>query len=408
LPGQLVSGGPAQPPAPPQSPPHPAIARIVVPEKEGISYGSGTLIDARGQFGLVVTNWHVVRDAAGTITAEFPGGFKSPAQVVKTDKDWDLAALSVYRPQATPLPMTATAPQPGDWLTIAGYGSGQWRTATGKCTQYLAPGIDFPHEMVELSAEARQGDSGGPILNHRGEVAGVLFGSGPGYTSGSYGGRVLQFLATVIPGGTPGSDAAPPAGLAATAPPNSSGDSAYGFTPPPPQSTALHAIKPSAPMPDDAWADRTATKPPLDIAALALQPTSDPLLSPPPKAEMADRFGPRPLASIADEVDPRVAVAPDRLATATATLLSDQPALAPASGALSHTPLPPRIHTGSSPAVDLNQAPPNQLLAAAWKKLGGTTLFDQTKSVLAIVGVVSVALLLWRAGGHKEPESYEE
>jgi hypothetical protein len=58
--------------------------------------------------------------------------------------------------------------------------------------------------------------------------------------------------------------------------------------------------------------------------------------------------------------------------------------------------------------VDLNQAPPNQLLAAAWKKLGGTTFFDQTKSVLAIVGVLSVALLVWRIGGHKEAESYEE
>ena len=82
--------------------------------------------------------------------------------------------------------------------------------------------------MVELSAEARQGDSGGPILNERGELAGVLFGSGPGYTSGSYGGRVLQFLATVVPGGAPGSDA-----LAANAPASSPAA-------PPPQATALH------------------------------------------------------------------------------------------------------------------------------------------------------------------------
>jgi serine protease Do len=422
LPGHFASNGPAQSgahqPAAQQSqpPPHPAIARIVVPEKDGISYGSGTLVDARGQFGLVVTNWHVVRDAAGTITAEFPGGFKSPAQVVKTDKDWDLAALSVYRPQATPLPVTATAPQPGEWLTIAGYGGGDWRTATGKCTQYLAPGVDFPHEMVELSAEARQGDSGGPILNHRGEVAGVLFGSGPGYTSGSYGGRVLQFLATVIPGGMPGSDAAPtPTGLAhqpqPSAGPQPSANPAYGAGPPvPPQSTALHAIKPPASLPEDAWADRSSAKPPLDIAALtpALQPTNNPLLTPPPKNEMSDRFGPQPRASIADEVDPRVAVIPDRLAAATATLSPDLPSLSAAPPALPHVPLPPRIHTGATGTVDLNQAPPNQLLAAVWRKLGGTTLFDQTKSILAIVGMLAVAVVLWRIGGHKEAESYDE
>jgi len=419
LPGQFVSNGPAQPTPQaialqPQAPPHPAIARIVVPEKDGISYGSGTLVDARGQFGLVVTNWHVVRDAAGQVTVEFPGGFKSPAQVVKTDKDWDLAALSVYRPQATPLPVTATAPQPGEWLTIAGYGGGDWRTATGKCTQYLAPGVDFPHEMVELSAEARQGDSGGPILNHRGEVAGVLFGSGPGYTSGSYGGRVLQFLATVIPGGAPGSDTAPPptTGLAAQSPgAEPPGNPAYGFAPPvPPQSTALHATKPPAPLPGDAWSDRTTAKPPLDVAALtpALQPTSDPILTPPPKSEFADRFGPRPLASIADEIDPRVAVVPDRLATATLALSPDKAQIANLPPTLPQASLPPRINTAAPGAVDLNSAPPNQLLAAVWKKLGGDTVFDQTKSVLAIVGVLAVVVVLWRIGGQKEAERYEE
>jgi serine protease Do len=395
LPGQLVSNGPAPTtPQPSASQPHPAVARIVVPEKDAVSYGSGTLVDSRGQFGLVVTNWHVVRDAAGSISVEFPGGFKSPAQVVKTDKDWDLAALSVYRPPATPLPVTATAPQPGEWLTIAGYGGGDWRTATGKCTQYLAPGVDFPHEMVELSAEARQGDSGGPILNQRGEVAGVLFGSGPGYTSGSYGGRVLQFLATVVPGGAPGSDAAPPSTvLAAQTPGNEAPNNAtYGpALPAPPQSTALHA-----------------TKPPLDVAMLtpALQPTSDPLLTPPPQSEMADRFGPRPLASLAEDIDPRVAVTPDRLTTATATLLPATPPLA-AAPPMPPAPLPPRINTATPAAIDLNQAPPDQLLAAAWQKLGGVSIFDQTKSVLAIIGVLAVAVVVWRLGSAKERDHDE-
>ena len=64
----------------------------------------------------------------------------------------------------------------------------------GKCTQYVAPGLNFPYEMLELSVEARQGDSGGPILNEQGELAGVLFGAGRGTTSGSYSGRVQQFL----------------------------------------------------------------------------------------------------------------------------------------------------------------------------------------------------------------------
>ena len=53
---------------------------------------------------------------------------------------------------------------------------------------------------MEVDVQARHGDSGGPIYNGRGEIAGVLFGAGGnfltgGYTMGSYCGRVRQFLA---------------------------------------------------------------------------------------------------------------------------------------------------------------------------------------------------------------------
>jgi hypothetical protein len=48
-----------------------------------------------------------------------------------------------------------------------------------------------------LSAGARFGDSGGPIFNQRGELAGVLFGSSFGQTAGSYCGRVRWFLNSI-------------------------------------------------------------------------------------------------------------------------------------------------------------------------------------------------------------------
>ncbi len=179
--------------------PHPAVVRIVVAEGPATSYGSGTLVDVRDQYGLVVTNWHVVRDATGQIEVVFPDGFRSAARPVKFDADWDLAALVIWRPHAAPVPLAAIAPQPGELLTIAGYGQGSYRQATGRCTQYLAPRIDFPNEMVELDVEARQGDSGGPIFNGRGELAGVLFGASYGTTMGSYAGRVGGFLASVAP-----------------------------------------------------------------------------------------------------------------------------------------------------------------------------------------------------------------
>ena len=179
--------------------PHPAVVRVIVDEPEGISHGSGTLVDVRDQLAIVVTNWHVVRDASGAINVIFPDGFRSAARVLSVDRDWDLAALLIWRPRVAPVPLAGRAPRPGDPLVIAGYGPGPYRAVSGRCTQYVAPSERHPFEMVELSAMARQGDSGGPIFNDSGELAGVLFGSGGGTTSGSYAGRVRAFLTTVWP-----------------------------------------------------------------------------------------------------------------------------------------------------------------------------------------------------------------
>jgi S1-C subfamily serine protease len=179
--------------------PHPAVARIIVPEVGAIAYGSGTLVDVRDQFGLVVTNWHVVRDSKGVVEVTFPGGFRSHARPLKVDSNWDLAALVIWRPPIEPVKLATMPPRPGDLLTIHGYGRGQYRIATGRCTAYYSPKMNFPQEMVELDVEARQGDSGGPILNQRGELAGVLFGAGQGTTLGSFAPRVSNFLATLAP-----------------------------------------------------------------------------------------------------------------------------------------------------------------------------------------------------------------
>jgi serine protease Do len=204
---RTLYGGTRTPPASavPDTP-HPAVARIVVPEEGATAYGSGTLIDVRDQYGLVITVWHVVRDSQGTVEVVFPNGFRSQARPVKVDQDWDLAALVIWRPQIEPVHVSKTPPRPGDRLTIHGYGQGTYRIATGHCTQYFAPKQNFPTEMVELDVQARQGDSGGPIFNDRGEIAGVLFGAGEGTTIGSFAPRVETFLASLAPDLGPNKD----------------------------------------------------------------------------------------------------------------------------------------------------------------------------------------------------------
>lgn len=183
--------------APLQPAAHPAVVRVIAPEDGAVSYGSGALIGTNETLGLVVTNWHVVRDASRPIMVDFPDGFRSGATVLATDRDWDLAALAIWRPDVVPISLATEAPRRGDLLTIAGYGKGWYRASAGQCTQYVSPGGNLPFEMIELDTAARQGDSGGPILNRRGELVGVLFGAGFGRTAGSYCGRVRWFLDSI-------------------------------------------------------------------------------------------------------------------------------------------------------------------------------------------------------------------
>jgi hypothetical protein len=239
---------------------HPAVVRVTAIERNGASLGSGVLVAVDATHGLVITNWHVVRDATGPVLVSFPGGFGSGALVLKTDHTWDLAALAIARPPVEPV-MISTAPaRPGEVLTIAGYGSDSYRAVSGHCTEYLSPGGNNPNEIVEVDIAARHGDSGGPIFNARGELAGVLFGSNDSlflgqYTMGSYCGRVRLFLASVngdfrrLPSNaaqlaqqrTPTLEPAPPAAIVAQASPPPSYDTAmppplpmYRQTQPPP------------------------------------------------------------------------------------------------------------------------------------------------------------------------------
>jgi hypothetical protein len=211
--------------------PHPSVAQVVATERNSLAQGSGTLVAVSEQHGLVLTNWHVVRDAAGPIRVIFPDGFQSAAQVLKLDDQWDLAALLIWRPRSQPVALAATPPRPGDAMTIAGYGPGSYRAASGRCTQYVAPGPNMPYEMVEVSASARQGDSGGPMFNDRGELAGVLFGSSGGTTSGSHCGRVRTFLQPLWPDIAGGKRQIP---ASPAMPPNDASSDSMAPLPPPP------------------------------------------------------------------------------------------------------------------------------------------------------------------------------
>jgi S1-C subfamily serine protease len=358
--GRSLSGWPAVlgRGAAPQTP-HPAVVRVIASEAQGMSMGSGTLVAVNRHCGLVVTNWHVVRDATRTVQVIFPDGFRSAATVLRVDRDWDLAALVIWRPTAEPVTLAQSMPAKGDLLTIAGYGPGSYRAATGRCVQYVSPGERFPYEMVELSAGARQGDSGGPIFNARGELAGVLFGAASGHTTGSYCGRVRWFLAPVI-------DQFQRADTLLASQPASS----------------------AQPSQDDAaagWVSAGSLAKPGTIGATVRPDLGNPLAA-------GTAFPAAPPGYIVAPGKPP----PQQAVTAAISLppVGSQPG-----DARSLPELPPTRPSGVTAAQDGNSPTPRSFGNAVSIALEHTTALDQLKTFLAIVGGVSLLLHGLRALG---------
>jgi hypothetical protein len=187
--------------------PFPNIARLVAFDPNGQSFGSCSYIGSVGDYGVIVSNWHVICEADGLVHVHFPSGFSSFGAIVQFDRKWDLAVIVISKPPTAipPLPIMQSAPRPGEPLWVAGYGAGSYRIASGYCVEYLAPeipknGTAPSFEIIKLSTTARQGDSGGPILNQNGELAGVLFGSDMvASTAGSHCERVKWFLQQTNP-----------------------------------------------------------------------------------------------------------------------------------------------------------------------------------------------------------------
>ncbi len=179
--------------------PREVVARVTATGDRVRHHGSGVLVQVTPVAGILLTNWHVVRDAAHGVAVRWPDGTTVQGRVMAHDSEWDLAAVAVARPTIQPVQIAVSAPRIGDHLTMAGYGpSGTYLEQHGAVTGYLSPVRSPRREFVEMKAAARDGDSGGPMFNDGGELAGVLFGSVGGRTVGSCSTRLRSFLAAAI------------------------------------------------------------------------------------------------------------------------------------------------------------------------------------------------------------------
>ncbi|MHA7179020.1 MarP family serine protease [Arthrobacter sp. MDB2-24] len=131
--------------------------------------------------GRVITNAHVVAGVNEPVV-EVPGGGALPGRVVQLDMARDIAVIAVDDLEAAPLPLGDELAN-GTTAAFAGYPAGGPYRIQPASVQGLSPvlvnniyGADpQPLQVYSLAANVQQGNSGGPLLDLQGRVAGVVF-----------------------------------------------------------------------------------------------------------------------------------------------------------------------------------------------------------------------------------------
>lgn len=137
------------------------------------SLGSGVIISATGQ---IVTNHHVIADA-DAVRVQLADGREADATIVGRDPDTDLALLRVNLPNLPVMPLgRSDALRVGDVVLAIGYPVGLSQTVTQgivSATGRGQLGIATFENFIQTDAPINFGNSGGALINTRGELVGI-------------------------------------------------------------------------------------------------------------------------------------------------------------------------------------------------------------------------------------------
>lgn len=160
------------------------------PRGGGVSMGSGFIISPDG---YVLTNHHVV-DGADEVKVKFSDGRSLDAKVVGSDQQYDVALLKL---DANNLPSIrlgdSKALKSGQWVVAIGSPFGLDHSVTAGIVSAVgrnnpAAGQQYV-PFIQTDVAINQGNSGGPLLNTRGEVVGInsqIFSASGGYMGISF------------------------------------------------------------------------------------------------------------------------------------------------------------------------------------------------------------------------------
>jgi len=156
----------------------------------GKSMGSGFIISADG---YVLTNHHVV-DGASEVTVKLTDRREFKAKVVGSDEQYDVALLKI---EAKGLPTVrlgdSNTLKPGQWVVAIGSPFGLDHSVTAGIVSAIGRSNPYADQryvpFIQTDVAINQGNSGGPLLNTRGEVVGInsqIFSASGGYMGISF------------------------------------------------------------------------------------------------------------------------------------------------------------------------------------------------------------------------------
>ncbi|RMH44747.1 MAG: PDZ domain-containing protein [Deltaproteobacteria bacterium] len=145
-------------------------------EDDPFALGSGFVIDGRG---FILTNDHIVANAAD-IVARLHDGSDHRARVIGRDPNLDVALLQIDPvPGLRPLPLgDSDRLRRGEWVVAAGdaFGRGATMSAgivSGVPAMPAGPLSGRARAYLQTDARIHAGNSGGPLVDLRGEVVGI-------------------------------------------------------------------------------------------------------------------------------------------------------------------------------------------------------------------------------------------
>jgi serine protease Do len=149
--------------------------------------GSGFIVDQRG---FILTNQHVV-EGASRITVRLQSGEEMRGTVVGIDEETDVAVIKVSTPHKLPIVKLgdSNGVSVGDWVLAIGSPFGLDQTVTAgiiSTKERRTPNSSNFQRFLQTDAAINRGNSGGPLVNMRGEVIGI--NSQIATTNGDYNG----------------------------------------------------------------------------------------------------------------------------------------------------------------------------------------------------------------------------